>query len=201
MDRQIKEAAVNAAASESHPRRRAPMAVRAIVALLAACALAGAAWASLAAVTVRAYDAATASLTANLTAAAADDADLDRLAAAQRQTDAQFADAGRFTAVMPASIAAPVAANAETSRRLSALIDDAIARRAPSGSSAQTDGQQGDGTQDAQGQSSGLTDEQRGKVDELLRSNQQLATPTPSSGSTSTSTPSAPSEQPTVKPW
>ncbi|NMM99941.1 cell surface protein [Bifidobacterium sp. DSM 109958] len=184
-----------------HTPPRAPLGVCVLVAVLAAAALAGAAWSGLVVLTAHRYDEATASLSANLEAASKDDADLDRLAAAQRRTDALFEQARSLSAVMPSSVSGPLAANADVSRRLSALIDAALAeqRGGSSSSESQGDDQSGnDGTQTEQG----LSEEQRRQVDELLEGNRQLATSSPTAMSTQSADPtSAPSEQSGVKPW
>lgn len=181
---------------------------RRIVAIVLAVALALAcAWTGINVLAVRAYDAATASLARNLEAAAKDDADLDRLSAAQQQTDAQFADAGMLRAVLLPSVGGPIDANTEVSRQLTAMIAAALAAQkgdAEDGKGQSGSGQDGSGQgngQDGQQQSErGLSEEQQQKVDELIRQNQQLqsAAPTPSASST---TSSAPGEQSTAKPW
>lgn len=182
-------------------RPRAPMAVRAVLIALSAVSALGAGWAGVNAVAVRGYDAATASLMRNLEAASKDDADLDRLGAAQQQTDAQFADAGALAPVLLPSVRGPIDTNAEISKRLTALIAEAKAQQNGTGTTS-TDGSE---VQDADRQQSqeeqGLSDEQRKKVDELLRQNQQLATASPSPSASSSTSTSAPGEQSASKPW
>lgn len=176
---------------------------RRIIAIVLAVALALAcAWTGINVLAVRSYDAATVSLARNLEAATKDDADLDRLSAAQQQTDAQFADAGMLRVVLLPSIGGPIDANTEVSRQLTAMIAAALA--AQRGDSEDGTGQngsgQGNGQNGQQQNERGLSEEQQQKVDELIRQNQQLqaASPTPSASGT---TSSAPGEQSTAKPW
>ncbi|KAB8295622.1 DUF6466 family protein [Bifidobacterium avesanii] len=185
-------------------KARAGLGLRITLITLATVLALGSAWAGANMLAVRGYNAATASLARNLQDASRDDADLDRLNAAQQQTDAQFSDAGMLGAVLLPSVSKPIAANAEVSRQLSALIADALARQqggssSDSGSSAQNGGDGTNSDSQPQGEQ-GLSDEQQKKVDELIRQNQQLASASPSPSS-STTTSSAPSEQSTAKPW
>lgn len=182
-------------------RPRAPMAVRAVLIALSVVSALGAGWAGVNAVAVRGYDAATASLMRNLEAASKDDADLDRLGAAQQQTDAQFADAGALAPVLLPSVRGPIDTNAEISKRLTALIAEAKAQQNGTGTTS-TDGSEVQGADRQQSQEEqGLSDEQRKKVDELLQQNQQLATASPSPSASSSTSTSAPGEQSASKPW
>lgn len=182
-------------------RPRAPMAVRAVLIALSVVSALGAGWAGVNAVAVRGYDAATASLMRNLEAASKDDADLDRLGAAQQQTDAQFADAGALAPVLLPSVRGPIDTNAEISKRLTALIAEAKAQQNGTGTTS-TDSSEVQGADRQQSQEEqGLSDEQRKKVDELLQQNQQLATASPSPSASSSTSTSAPGEQSASKPW
>ena len=210
MDRHVEEADVNRvemtgtsdANRAGRATPRAPMAVRVLVAVLAAACMLAAAWAGAVAVSVHRYDEATASLTANLQAASRDDADLDRLAASQRRTDSMFADARRMEALLPGSVSAPLATNADVSSRLTALIDATLAARDGGSDDAGATQDQSQGVNGAQ-EEQGLSEEQRAQVDELLNTNRELApsasaSPTASQGTTQTS---APGEQSGAKPW
>ncbi|KAA8822115.1 DUF6466 family protein [Bifidobacterium vespertilionis] len=183
-------------------RPRAPLAVRAVLIALSAVSALGAGWAGANVLAVRGYDTATASLMRNLEAASKDDADLDRLGAAQQQTDAQFADAGALAPVLLPSVRGPIDTNTEISKRLTALIAEAKAQQQNGTGTTGTDGSEVQGADRQQSQEEqGLSDEQRKKVDELLQQNQQLATVSPSPSASSSTSTSAPGEQSASKPW
>lgn len=176
---------------------RAPMAVRA--ALMAAagvlaviCALA--VWNAFAA---SSFNGVTASLQANMTAAQADDADLDALATSQRQVDAQFADLTASSAAQWPGLRDAVRANADASAALSADLAKRIAERdAQSGTSgSNASGQSGASGQDQSNQGDGSADK---KLDELLSQNDQQ----PASGQQQDgTTDSTGGQDPNVKPW
>lgn len=181
---------------------RAPLFVR-IVLILVACVIFAATLATM--VNIHAagtYNQASQSLGSNLKAAAKDSADLNELKASQQQNDAQFSDAQRFSYLLLPHIANSVKSNAESSRKLSSLINAAL--------TAQNNAHGGTSSSDASGASSSsasstpqssLNAEQRKKVAELLKQNQELEqSNASSSASTSSATPSHSSSS-TTKAW
>ena len=170
----------------SKRQARAPLAMRIILALVAVVLIAGA---SLGCVNLYAgsvYDDATALLNINLAAFEQDDADLDALAMSQRQTDAQFEEASGMGMFLLPRLRDSIEHNAAISRSLSEQIADTLAQQhGETDGSVEPELSEGgeNGTNGTVG-SDGLTDEQRKKVKELLDSNQQQNSTTPSPGTT-----------------
>ena len=190
----------NAATASSAPRR-GPLWLRILLGLAVAVALGVVV---ICAVNIRAvttYNQATQSLQSNLAAAKKTNVDLDSLALRQQQTDAEYDDASRWTELQLPGVRSSIEANASLSRTLTSRINSAIDAQNASGQSQQ--GQTSNGTQSGsqtgQGSDSdGLTEEQRNKINELLKANQQRS----SSGSThSQSSTAGSSSSPSNKPW
>ena len=184
------------------PSPRAPLAMRIAIAVIAVVALLASIWSAMSAVASSQYDTATAALNANLAAAAGDDADLNQLKASQQQVDDQFQSIERVARLVPTSLSSSITTNADVSRQLSALIDEALNQQHDGGTGGdQSQGQSSDqANQQNTQEDSGLSDEQRQQVEDLIEQNRRLAA-TASPTASSTSTPSAPSEQSNAKPW
>ena len=204
---QVPPNAIGAAASQSDssvkkPSPRAALPVRVVIAAVAVIALLAAGWSAMTAITSQRYDTATTALEANLETAAGDDIDLSQLKASQQQVDDQFRSIERVTRLLPGPLSSSVTTNAEVSRQLSALIDEALnqQRDGDAGGNQSQDPSSGQADQQETQEDSGLSDEQRRQVEDLIEQNRRLAA-TASPTASSTSTPSAPSEQSSVKPW
>lgn len=175
--------------SSKRNRARGSLILRVVLAVVAAALLIAAA---LGAVNLRAvdvYNQATQSLNENLAAFQDDDADLNALALKQQQTDAQFEDASTLRSVLFPQLGASIDNNAAISTALSKSIaakleaqhggeDAAGASPSSNGSSSSS----GSGNQST----GSLTDEQRSKIDALLKANRQQGSSSTQRGSTST---------------
>lgn len=157
--------------------KRAPLAVRIALGLVAALALAFAALTAVNLVAMTHFNQATASLQANIAAAGKPDADLATLAASQQQTDAQFGQAGSADPVLLPQLRESIESNTAVSRTLSERLNRELARQQGSDSSKTKNDSSESGTgKDGTGKnsgSSGLSDEQRRKVEEMLKANQR----------------------------
>lgn len=193
--------AVKASGDDKRPPR-ASLATRIAIAAIATAALLAAAWSAMTAITSAQYDTATDALNANLATAAGDDVDLSQLRASQQQVDDQFRGIERMTRLVPAPLSSAISTNADASRRLSAIVDAALnqQRDGSSGGGQQQDQSSDQTDQQNQQTNPELSDEQRQKVQDLIEQNRRLAA-TSSPTASSTGTPSAPSEQSSVKPW
>ncbi|TPF93521.1 cell surface protein [Bifidobacterium sp. UTBIF-78] len=124
------------------------------------------------------FNQATASLTANIKAAQDPSTDVDTLSARQQQTDAQFAEAGRMRALLMPQVRDAIDANTAVSSQLTTItLKQAQLQQDGAGASDATNGQTASGTSGSgnRKQSDGLTEEQRKKVEELMKANQQAA--------------------------
>ncbi|MEJ5920743.1 DUF6466 family protein [Bifidobacterium thermophilum] len=185
------------------PRRhaRAPLAVRIILAALAAAALAGAVLAVANIQAQDSYNQATRSLNADLKASASPTADWSTLAARQEQADAQFKEAQSWSAVLAPNLKTSIETNSAISRTLTKRIQAELATQqsgSPSSHNSANASPSDPAGSPSPSSSDGLSDEQRRKVQDLLESNKS-ASPSPSSSSTTNST--TPSPGATVKPW
>lgn len=162
-------------AASSSPTRvskaRAPMGVRVALGVVAALALLGSGLAGVNLAAVGTFNQATASLEANIKTADEPTADLDELKVRQQQTDAQFADAGALSPVLLPQIKQAIDVNTEMSHTLTKRTEQRIAER----DKAADKNQAKDAGNESDKQGGGLTAEQRAKVEELLKSNQQSA--------------------------
>lgn len=195
----------SAVSLESHAptvQARASLAIRIVMIIIAVMALAFAVLAGLNISASARFNQATASLNSNLKQAARSDADLDALNASQQQTDAQFEDAARLNLVLLPQLREAISANAAVSSELTQRIKQELAAQ-QGGNSANS----GSGTNSAEGGTakdsttngtSGLTDEQKKQVEELLKANQQSTDTNPS---TNTQTDKGNKKQQTAKPW
>lgn len=177
---------------------RAPLAARVAMAVAAALLLAAAGVATANLYAVYTYNQATASLNANIEAAADESTDLQMLRTRQQQTDAQFEDAGAPGFLLLPQVRSAIDGNAAASRRLTERTTREIERQ-QDGDAAAVQGVDGDGRDGGASRGGGLTDEQRRQVEELLQANQ------PSTPSESTEqggqTTDDDGDDGTVKPW
>ena len=181
----------SAVSLESHAptvQARASLAIRIVMIAIAVIALAFAVLTGLNISASARFNQATASLNSNLKQAARSDADLDALNASQQQTDAQFEDAARLNLALLPQLREAISANAAVSSKLTQRIKQELAAQ-----------QGGNGTKDSTANdTSGLTDEQKKQVEELLKANQQSTDTNPS---TNTQTDKGNKKQQTAKPW
>lgn len=183
-------------------KARASLAIRVIMAIVAVAALVFAVLAGLNISASTRFNQATASLNRNLKQATQDDADLDALNASQQQTDAQFEDAARLNIALLPQLRQAIAANATVSAELTKRIGQELAAQQGTntnngnGGSAEIEGATTKDSKNSNG--SGLTDEQKKQVEELLKANQQSTDTNPS---TNTQTDKANKKQQTAKPW
>jgi hypothetical protein len=148
------------------------------------------------AVALHTYNQATQSLESNIKTASKQTADLSILKSSQQQTDSQFSDAQTFSAVLLPAAKSAIEHNAATSRQLTALIDKVLKEQQSSTSS--SDSQQAETDKKSNSsETSGLSQEEREKVQELLKQNQATQTPSASASSSSSNT----STSENVKPW
>lgn len=193
----------SAVSLESHAptvQARASLAIRIVMIAIAVMALAFAVLTGLNISASARFNQATASLNSNLKQAARSDADLDALNASQQQTDAQFEDAARLNLALLPQLREAISANAAVSSKLTQRIKQELAAQ-QGGNSANS----GSDTNDVEGgkdstanDTSGLTDEQKKQVEELLKANQQSTDTNPS---TNTQTDKGNKKQQTAKPW
>jgi hypothetical protein len=187
---------ISSGQQNSSSAHRAPLPLRIGVAVIAALLLVTGVVAACNALAINTYNQATQNLTSNISAAKKSTADLSKLKASQEQTDSQYADAQAFSAVLLPSAKSSIQQNAATSKELTALIDKALKEQQSSskssdGSEAETD------KKSNSSETSGLSQEEREKVQELLKQNQATQTPSPSASSSSSNT----STNENVKPW
>lgn len=195
----------SAVSLESHTttvQARASLAVRIMMIVAAIMALAFAMLAGLNISASARFNQATASLNANLKQATNSSADLSALNASQQQTDAQFEDAARLGFALLPQLREAISANAAVSSELTQRIEQELAAQ-QGGNSANSDsgttGVEGGTAKDSTtNDSSGLTDEQKKQVEELLKANQQSTDTNPS---TNTQTDKGTKKQQTAKPW
>lgn len=179
----------SAVSLESHAptvQARASLAIRIIMIAIAVIALAFAVLTGLNISASARFNQATASLNSNLKQAARSDADLDALNASQQQTDAQFEDAARLNLALLPQLREAISANAAVSSKLTQRIKQELTA------------QQGGNSANSGSDTSGLTDEQKKQVEELLKANQQSTDTNPS---TNTQTDKGNKKQQTAKPW
>ncbi|WP_219131420.1 DUF6466 family protein [Bifidobacterium saguinibicoloris] len=182
---------------------RAPLGVRILLAVLAVAALGVTGVAAVNLVAVSRFNQATASLTANLTSADGDDADWEALSAGQRQTDAQFADAGALGFLLLPQVREAVDTNASISATLTKRTVKEAAKASGKATSASKDAAASQGGTNAK-KGGGLTAEQKKQVEDLLKANQQ-STPSQDSttgdGDSSKDTTGSTTTTQTAKPW
>ncbi|MGN0109524.1 MAG: DUF6466 family protein [Bifidobacterium sp.] len=183
--------------------KRAALAVRIALVVLACLALALAIVAAANLQAQSAYNQATASLKADLAASAKATADWSTLAARQEQTDDQFAEAATWNAVLLPELKQLIAANSATSHTLTKRIAAELKQQQGAASSSSADSGDGSAQQPSASSSpsssqDGLNDEQRQQVQDLLKSNQS---PSPSPSTSSTTGTTTPTPSGSVKPW
>lgn len=180
--------------------RRGRMAIR--IALIAlAIALVGVA--ALAAVNLHAatvFNQATASLNANIDMARRDDADAETLNIRQQQTDKQFAQAGSARMLLLPQVRKAIDANSAVSAALTRITVKRVEKLHAGQSSGNTANAQQDNTASNGETGSGLTEEQRQQVEELMKANQQSAAPQQSTGDAESTT-TEHNGTGTAKPW
>lgn len=179
---------------------RASLAVRIVMIVIAAVALVFAILASLNLSASARFNQATSSLSRNLKQASRSDADLDTLNASQQQVDAQFQDAARFDSVLLPQLREAIGSNAATSSELTKRIERELAAQKGTDSDSSSDSGNVEGGT-AKGSknsgSSGLTDEQKKQVEELLKANQQST----GTNNSNTQTDKGSKKQQGAKPW
>lgn len=154
-------------------RAIAPLPVRVLMAVLAVAALAAAGLAGANLVAIGQFNQATATLTRNIKAVEREDADLATLKASQQQTDAQFKDTASLKAVLLPSVKSSLETNTEVSRRLTALIERRLAEQQGTSSNDANGSASDNQRNNREADDSGLTDEQKAQVEQLLKANQQ----------------------------
>ena len=179
--------------SENHTsmrkHARGSLTLRVVLAVVAAVLLIAAA---LGVVNLRAldvYDQATRSLSENLAMFEHDDTDLQALALKQQQTDAQFKDATTLRDVLFPQLGSSIENNAAISNALSKSIAAKLGEQQGGGnmSSASPSSNGSSNSSGSGNQSTGsLTEEQRSKIDALLKANKQRGSSSTQRGSTST---------------
>ena len=184
-------------------KARASLPVRIIIAVIAAISIAVGALAIVNLASVSNYNQATNSLNANIKASQQQDADFDKLQTQQQQTDAQFEDAARLNLALLPQLREAISANAAVSSKLTQRIKQELTAQQggnSANSGSDTNGVEGgNGTKDSTANdTSGLTDEQKKQVEELLKANQQSTDTNPS---TNTQTDKGNKKQQTAKPW
>jgi hypothetical protein len=202
MDRHVKEVTVMkkdvTGSNATRHRARAPLAVRVALAVLAVLLAAVAAACILNITAVRSYNQATQSLDTNLKSAAAPNTDLDALKTRQQQTDAQFNDAGAFGLLLLPQVKSAIHTNSQISKTLTTRTSQEIVRQQAAGQ-ANVNGTAGKGKLGNGKQSDGLSQEQRDKVEAMLKANQQSASPDDTQPSGNPATPNPGSSA--VRPW
>jgi hypothetical protein len=195
----FKENAMSTTTSNSKAsatKSKGPLALRLGLYVVAALVLIIGIIAACNAIALNTYNQATQSLVSNIKTAKKDTADLAMLKSSQEQTDSQFADAQALSAILLPTTNNTIKHNAETSRKLTALITSAL--KAQQSSTTSSDSNQAETDKKSTSSStSGLSQEEREKVQELLKQNQATQTPTPSASSSSSNT----STSENVKPW
>ncbi|AKV55440.1 cell surface elastin binding protein EbpS [Bifidobacterium actinocoloniiforme DSM 22766] len=177
------------------PEPRATFRLRVILGVLALALLVVSGIALWNAQAVSSYNQASAALSENLSQAAKPTADASKLKVAQGQVDDLFGQAGQGRAILLPGTRQAIDRNAALSRQLTAALDQ-LDQQQSNGSQAQQ-GQNASGAKRKQSQEQqGLSDEQRRKVEEMLKRNQDLQSAAPAP----TSKPSSPSGQ-QAKPW
>ncbi|RSX53132.1 cell surface protein [Bifidobacterium goeldii] len=182
---------------------RAGLPARICIGVLAVCCLCGGVIAAVNLTSVNTFNQATQQLTRNLKTLDDASADLDALAAKQQQVDAQFADASSPAVLLLPQVKQSIATNAAISQELTA--DIAARLREQRGDTSATAANTSSANTDSADSKShdGLTQEQRDKVDELLKANQQ-STPSgssPSSTKSDSASNTKNSGTQTPKPW
>lgn len=157
---------------------RSPLAVRIVLGAVAALALLGAAWGAWNLRAAAAYDQATAALRNVAQEAAASDADASRLAQQARQAQDQLADVDGDILLLP-GLRADIGTNLAAAQDLVRQLDAANASQDGADASGGT-GTNGNGT--AAGDSTELSDEQRQRIEDMLKANQSTS-PSPDAGS------------------
>lgn len=156
---------------------RSPLAVRIVLGAVAALALLGAAWGAWNLRAAAAYDQATAVLRNVAQEAAASDADTSRLAQQARQAQDRLADVDGDILLLP-GLRADIGTNLAAAQDLVRQLDAANASQDGADASGGT-GTNGNGTA---GGSTELSDEQRQRIEDMLKANQS-ASPSPDAGS------------------
>ncbi|MEE8735726.1 DUF6466 family protein [Bifidobacterium subtile] len=124
---------------------------------------------------IHSYNQATRSLTSNLKSAASPNADLDDLKTRQQQTDEQFDEAGAFGFLLLPQVKTSIHANSQVSKTLTTRTSQEITKQQTG--QASSSGTAGKGTLENGQQSDGLSQEQRDKLNDLLKANQQSPSP------------------------
>lgn len=180
----------------SQTRRRAPLAVRIIIGVLAVLSLAVTVLAGINIAAQRQYDAATQALQENIAKASKDDADFKKLLSSQRSVNEQFTKVSAQSHILLPQINEAVDHNAQVSSQLTAKLQDQI-------DSTQAQQNSDDTTKQQPKSLSSLNDEQRQQVEDMLKSNEELGKDQESSSANdqNNSTDNKRQSSSSVKPW
>lgn len=189
--------------AHSDPKRthRSPLVVRIALAVAAFVLVVIAGICAINLYAITSYNAATQALNTNLKSASKTGTDLDVLRTQQQQADAQFEDAQTFDFLLLPDIKEAIHTNSNVSQTLTTRTQREIvqlkkqAERTTLGDG--NDEQDSDTTK----QGGGLTEEQRAKIEELLKSNEQSTPSQDVQGDGDGTADAGTSTDATVKPW
>ncbi len=197
LDGPVEEAAVN---RKTPVKAKAPLAVRIALVALAVVLLAVGLLAVVNLTAMGNYNQATQRLNENIKLVQQEDADLDKQYASQQQTDAQFEDAGAFSALLLPSLREDIDYNSGISSRLTKLMEQQLSATAEQSSTDATEDSAG-GTVESGTAGGSLTDEQLKKVEELLKQNTSSTQSDGNDDSSGSATAGNESDSSQAKPW
>lgn len=197
LDGPVEEAAVN---RKTPVKAKAPLSVRIALVALAVVLLAVGLLAVVNLTAMGNYNQATQRLNENIKLVQQEDADLDKQYASQQQTDAQFEDAGAFSALLLPSLREDIDYNSGISSRLTKLMEQQLSATAEQSSTDATEDSAG-GTVESGTAGGSLTDEQLKKVEELLKQNTSSTQSDGNDDSSGSATAGNESDSSQAKPW
>lgn len=197
LDGPVEEAAVN---RKTSVKAKAPLAVRIALVALAVVLLAVGLLAMVNLTAMGNYNQATQRLNENIKLVQQEDADLDKQYASQQQTDAQFEDAGAFSALLLPSLREDIDYNSGISSRLTKLMEQQLSATDEQSSTDATEDSTG-GTVESGTAGGSLTDEQLKKVEELLKQNTSSTQSDGNDDSSGSATSGNESDSSQAKPW
>lgn len=181
-------------------KAKAPLSVRIALVALAVVLLAVGLLAVVNLTAMGNYNQATQRLNENIKLVQQEDADLDKQYASQQQTDAQFEDAGAFSALLLPSLREDIDYNSGISSRLTKLMEQQLSATAEQSSTDATEDSAG-GTVESGTAGGSLTDEQLKKVEELLKQNTSSTQSDGNDDSSGSATAGNESDSSQAKPW
>ena len=195
--RSVQQQPSSKAPDQAVQKVRAPLSTRIALIIVAVFAVLGLACTTVNLYAVYLYNQATESLQTNLETAADDTADLQMLSLQQEQVDSQFDEAGAMSFTLLPQVREAIEQNAATSQELTERLAEELADQQSDSES--DDSSSSTALDDENSTASGLTDEQRQQVEDLLESNQAST----SSNSDADDDASSDDEKETssVKPW